>query len=133
MAANAIKCKILGADRWLCFNVAAQMRIAKLHGGSIEQAMIRFADAFYPSDEKDGLDECERMTVVANWIDALTYGGRFFAKHIGEESEAVEADEFFAVCSPYEVGEIASIITEAVTTGQQREVENAPENSAKKK
>ena len=135
MSAVGIKAPLLGKERWFCFNLRAQIAIARKYG-SLPKAVAAFNDAFFrgdPDNSSDGRD-LEKTQIVADWCEALTIGGKSFARREhGEDSEPVTADDVLDLCSPHELGDTAAAILAAINAGAARDVEDPePENAQKK-
>lgn len=127
MAAQAVRASILGADRLLCFNLAAQQNISRKYGSTVK-ALNVFQAVFCGAE---ATDEAQQIAVAADWVEALTYGGKLYAAVTGEKSEPVSAERFLALCSPFECGEVAEMISRDITDGREQEVK-AEENVKKK-
>lgn len=130
MPAVGIKVPLLGKERWFCFNLRAQIAVAKKYG-SLPNAVQVLNDVFFGQQDVGDDVKCQ---IVADWCEALTIGGRAHARReYGEESEPVTADDVLDLCSPYEIGDTATAILAAINDGDEREVEDPePENGQKK-
>lgn len=119
MMARAVKCRVLDKNVTLCFNLAAQQKLCEHYSG-IEAAMEDFQQS------AGSEDEAQSLSCIAAWVAALSTGGAAYDKVVtGEQTDTVTADELLALCTPYDIAELATNASKAIIDGSTTEIATA--------
>lgn len=70
--------------------------------------------------------EAQSLDCIAAWVAALSTGGAAYDKVVtGEQTDTVTADELLALCTPYDIAELATNASKAIIDGSTTEIASA--------